>query len=112
MSEQTLRDKCFYSKMRNVLLCLIYWAHQTLKLIKPNALPGESELHSVPSSVNDKMEIEGSLDWDYGPFYKQNMYFKSKTHLYLRENKANLRKALFWSEFVGYTYQKTTMCRS
>lgn len=42
MNEQTLCDKCFYSKMRNVLLYLIYWAHQTIKLIKPNVFPGEA----------------------------------------------------------------------
>lgn len=41
MSEQTLCDKCFFSKTSNALLYLIYWAHQTITLIKPDAFPGE-----------------------------------------------------------------------
>lgn len=44
MNEQTLGDKCFYSKMRNVLLCLIYSAHQTIKLIKLRVLPEEAHI--------------------------------------------------------------------
>lgn len=32
----------FIQKMRNVLLYLIYWAHQTIKLIKPNVFPREA----------------------------------------------------------------------
>ena len=59
MNEQTLCDKCFYSKMRNVLLYLIYWAHQTIKLIKPNVFPRGGLCSMVsPFSVNYKMEMK------------------------------------------------------
>lgn len=67
--------------MRNVLLYLIYWAHQTIKLIKPNAFPGEvcAPQCLSPFSVNYEMEIEGSVDWDHSLFYKPQ---DEKDHAY------------------------------
>lgn len=117
-NEQTLCDKCFYSKMRNVLLYLIYWAQQTIKLIKPNVFPGEAWAPQCLLSLYTRKRrwrklgprlwpISQITQWEKHAFQKNPpSVLTTKTHQSFRAKELTKEKHHIQMNLLGKLYQK------